>query len=92
MQSKVRKVAMVTGFEEQILRSIPAEDTFELQVYSNSAAVGLEVDSENLSDFLQISRMIMLKSRCNLHDRSCLRSLRLGFYGVAPFHGFPAVV
>lgn len=51
MQSKVRKVAMVTGFEEQILRSIPAEDTFELQVYSNSAAVGLEVDSENLSDF-----------------------------------------
>lgn len=34
----------------------------------------------------------MLKSRCNLHDRSCLRSLRLGFYGVAPFHGFPAVV
>ena len=50
-RSKVRKVAMVTGFEEQILRSIPAEDTFELQVYSNSAAVGLEVDFENLSDF-----------------------------------------
>ena len=26
MRSKVRKVAMVTGFEEQILRSIPAEE------------------------------------------------------------------